>query len=73
MKYLIGKCYELISDGKSKKFRVIKKLPTNHLIIRDCETNKEEEYYTETAKGGFSEDCSLRQINCEKCDGKPSL
>jgi len=73
MKLEVGKCYELVSDGKSKRFRVIKKLPDNHLIIRDCESGEEEEFYTETAKGGFSEDWSVKEIDCEECDGKPSI
>ena len=72
MRLEVTKCYELVSDGESKRFRVIKNAKDNRLTIRYCETGEEEEFYTETAEGGFSEDWSIEEIDCEDCDGKPS-
>jgi hypothetical protein len=73
MKLQVGKCYALTSDNKTKKFRVIKNITGTQIIIKDCETGAEEEFFTETAHGGFSDDFTIVEFDCMECDGKPSL
>ncbi len=71
MKLEVSRCYILTSDGKEKKFRVIKRDSRGVLIIRYCETGIEEDFYTKTSIGGFSEDFTIIEFNCEDCDGNP--
>lgn len=73
MRLQVGKCYTLTSYGKQKKFRVIRNISNIQVFIRDCETRKEEEFFTETSKNGFSGDFTIIEFDCMECDGNPSL
>lgn len=73
MKLQVGKCYILTSYGKQRKFRVVKNVSNAHITIRDCETKHEEDFLTDTNKGGFSPDFTIKEFDCMDCDGEPSL
>ncbi|MAS87461.1 MAG: hypothetical protein CMH30_05740 [Micavibrio sp.] len=73
MNIQVGKCYVLTSDGKEKRFSVIKNVSNREYYIRDCDTDIEEEFITETNKGGFSQDVTLKEIDCKDCDGTETL
>ena len=70
MKLEVSKCYVLTNDGNQKKFRVVVYDSRGSIIIKDCKTGKEEDFINETSKGGFSEDYTLTEIDCNECDRK---
>ncbi|MBL7888009.1 MAG: hypothetical protein JNL24_00560 [Bacteroidia bacterium] len=73
MRLQVGRCYILTSNGTVKKFRVVKNISNKKIYIRYCKTQIEEEFFTETALGGFDGYPSIEEFDCMNCDGSESV
>lgn len=72
MRFQVGRCYQVLLHGNTKRFRVVKNENNDIITVRICDTDDEKNLLTEILIGDIS-DIEISEFDCTKCDGKPSV
>jgi len=70
MRFTVGKCYEVILHGETKRFRVIRN-ESGLITVRICETGEEVDLML-LLRGDVSE-MVVNEFDCMECDGQPTV